>query len=140
MDGDLARALFKQSRLGKWLDLGGDQAVHFSVFAGIGIGVARLHPGIPALALGASAALGVLVCFAFIIRALRQPAAQRGPFLNKLLDATANRDFSILLLALAIFGRMDLFLWLAGIGIHVFWIATSCCKSVALAAMSREAA
>ena len=33
VDGDLARALFKQSRLGKWLDLGGDQVVHFSVFA-----------------------------------------------------------------------------------------------------------
>jgi phosphatidylglycerophosphate synthase len=123
VDGDLARALFKQSRLGKWLDLGGDQIVHFSVFAAIGIGVARLDPSVPALALGSSAALGVLLCFAVIVRAFRQPAAQRGPLLNKLLDATANRDFSVLLLALAIFGRMDLFLWMAGIGIHVFWIA-----------------
>ena len=123
VDGDLARALFKQSRLGKWLDLGGDQVVHFSVFAAIGIGVARIDPSVPALALGASAALGVLLCFAAIVRALRQPAAQRGPLLNKLLDAAANRDFSVLLLALAIFGRMDLFLWMAGIGIHFFWIA-----------------
>lgn len=123
VDGDLARALFKQSRLGKWLDLGGDQIVHVSVFVAIGIGVARLDPTIPALALGASAALGVLLCFALIVRALRQPVAQRLPLLNKLLDATANRDFSVLLLFLAIVGRMDLFLWLAGIGIHVFWMA-----------------
>jgi phosphatidylglycerophosphate synthase len=123
VDGDLARALFKQSRLGKWLDLGGDQVVHFSVFAAIGIGVARIDPSVPALALGASAAVGVLICFAVIVRALRQPVAQRGPLLNKLLDATANRDFSVLLLVLAIFGRMDLFLWMAGIGIHLFWIA-----------------
>ena len=123
VDGDLARALFKQSRLGKWLDLGGDQVVHFSVFAAIGIGVARTDPSVPALALGASAALGVLLCFAVIVRALRQPAAQRGPHLNKLLDATANRDFSVLLLVLALWGRMDLFLWMAGIGIHVFWLA-----------------
>ncbi|MCA1659844.1 MAG: CDP-alcohol phosphatidyltransferase family protein [Verrucomicrobiaceae bacterium] len=122
VDGDLARALFKQSRLGKWLDLGGDQVVHFSVFAAIGIGVARIDPSVPALALGASAALGVLFCFAVIVRALRQPAAQRGPHLNKLLDATANRDFSVLLLVLALWGRMDLFLWMAGIGIHVFWM------------------
>lgn len=122
VDGDLARALFKQSRLGKWLDLGGDQVVHFSVFAGIGIGVAHTDAAVPALALGASAALGVLLCFAVIVRALRQPAAQRGPHLNKLLDATANRDFSVLLLVLAFSGRMDLFLWMAGIGIHVFWI------------------
>ncbi|HEV2840484.1 MAG TPA: CDP-alcohol phosphatidyltransferase family protein [Chthoniobacterales bacterium] len=141
VDGDLARALFKQSRLGKWLDLGGDQVVHFSVFAAIGIGVARVDPSVPALALGASAALGVLLCFALIVRALRQPAALRGPLLNKLLDATANRDFSILLLALAIFGRMDLFLWMAGIGIHVFWIALLALHGGrATSAMSREAA
>lgn len=123
VDGDLARALFKQSRLGKWLDLGGDQIVHVSVFAAIGLGVARLDPTIPARALGASAALGVLLCFAVIVRALRQPSSQRSPLLNKLLDATANRDFSVLLLFLALVGRMDLFLWMAGIGIHVFWIA-----------------
>jgi phosphatidylglycerophosphate synthase len=123
VDGDLARALFKQSRLGKWLDLGGDQVVHFSVFVAIGVGVARTEPSVPALMLGASAALGVLLCFAMIVRALRQPAAQRGPHLNKLLDATANRDFSVLLLVLALCGRMDLFLWMAGIGIHVFWMA-----------------
>lgn len=141
VDGDLARALFKQSSLGKWLDLGGDQVVHFSVFAGIGIGVARLHPSVPALVLGASAALGVLLCFAVIVRALRQPAARRGPLLNKLLDAAANRDFSILLLALAIFGRMDLFLWMAGIGIHLFWIALLALQSGRAApALSREPA
>lgn len=141
VDGDLARALFKQSRLGKWLDLGGDQVVHFSVFAAIGVGVARLDPAVPALALGASAALGVLLCFALIVRAFRQPAALRGPLLNKLLDATANRDFSILLLALAIFGRMDLFLWMVGVGIHVFWIALLALPGGrAPSAMSREAA
>ena len=123
VDGDLARVLFKQSLLGKWLDLGGDQIVHFSVFAAIGLGVARTDPTVPALALGASAALGVLLCFAVIVRALRQLAAQRGPHLNKLLDATANRDFSVLLLALALWGRMDVFLWMVGIGIHVFWMA-----------------
>ena len=121
VDGDLARALFKQSRLGKWLDLAGDQVVHFSVFAAIGLGVARLNPSIPAQALGLSAALGVLLCFAVIVAAMQQPAAQRRPLLNKLLDATANRDFSVLLLLLALCGRMDLFLWMAGIGIHLFW-------------------
>jgi phosphatidylglycerophosphate synthase len=139
VDGDLARALFKQSRLGKWLDLGGDQVVHFSVFAAIGIGVARIDPSVPAIALGASAAVGVLLCFAVIVRALRLPVARRGALLNQLLDATANRDFSVLLLVLAIFGRMDLFLWMVGIGIHVFWIALLAlhCGS-ATPAMSRE--
>jgi hypothetical protein len=65
----------------------------------------------------------VVLCFPVIIRALRRPARERGWLLSKLLDSTANRDFSVLLLALALVGRMDLFLWMAGIGIHIFWIA-----------------
>jgi hypothetical protein len=85
--------------------------------------VARSNPSVPAVALGTSAAIGVLLCFPVIIGALRTPAAERGALLNALLDSTANRDFSVLLLLLAVIGRMDLFLWMAGIGIHVFWIA-----------------
>ena len=123
VDGDLARALFKQSPIGKWLDIGGDQVVHFSVFLGIGVGVARVYPHVPALALGISAAAGVLLCFPVIIRGLRQPAEQRGFLLSKLMDSTANRDFTVLLLALAVAGRMELFLWMAGIGIHLFWVS-----------------
>ena len=123
VDGDLARALFKQSRLGKWLDIGGDQVVHFAVFLGIGMGVARTYPRVPALALGISAAVGVLLSFPVIIRGLRQPAEQRGYVLQKLIDSTANRDFTVLLLLLALVGRVDLLLWMAGVGIHVLWIA-----------------
>ena len=122
VDGDLARALFKQSALGKWLDLGGDQVVHFAVFAGIGIGVARVNPSVPALALGGSAAIGVLLCFAVVVRGMKMPAERRSQLLGKIVDATANRDFSVLLLILALIGKMEWFLWLAGIGIHVFWM------------------
>ena len=135
VDGDLARALFKQSPVGKWLDIGGDQVVHFSVFLGIGIGVARMYPPVPALALGISAAVGVLLCFPVIIRGLQQPAEHRGFLLSRLMDSTANRDFTVLLLALAVAGRMDLFLWMAGVGIHLFWIALL----VLLVASSRRA-
>ena len=141
VDGDLARALHKQSRLGKWLDLGGDQVVHVAVFAALGVGVFRSDPSVPAVALGGSAVVGVLLCFAVILRSLRQPVSHRSPLANKLLDAAANRDFSILLLALAIFDQMDLFLWMAGIGIHVFWITLLALNSGRAApALSREAA
>ena len=122
IDGDLARALFKQSFVGKWLDLAGDQVVHFAVFAGIGIGVARSNPSGPALALGASAAIGVLLCLFVIVRGMQVPADRRSLLFNKLIDAAANRDFSVLLLALALAGKIELFLWLAGIGVHVFWM------------------
>jgi hypothetical protein len=47
----------------------------------------------------------------------------------------------VLLLALAIFDQMDLFLWMAGLGIHLFWIALLALHSGRTApAMSREAA
>ena len=99
VDGDLARVLYKESRLGKWLDLVGDQFVHVAVFAGIGFGVARSNPASPALALAISAALGVVISFAVIVRFMqRRGAAQIFLRLEKLIDATTNRDFSILVL------------------------------------------
>jgi phosphatidylglycerophosphate synthase len=122
VDGDLARALFKQSFTGKWLDLVGDQIVHFAVFLGIGIGVARQNPTTPALILGVSAAVGVVLCLLVILRGMDMPADHRSLF-GKLVDATANRDFSALLLLLALIGKMQWFLWMAGIGIHLFWFA-----------------
>jgi phosphatidylglycerophosphate synthase len=122
VDGDLARALFKQSFTGKWLDLIGDQVVHFAVFMGIGVGVARQNPSVPALTLGASAAIGVVFCLLVILRGMNMPSDHRSLF-GKLMDAAANRDFSALLLLLALVGRMEWFLWMAGIGIHLFWLA-----------------
>ena len=122
VDGDLARALFKQSFMGKWLDLVGDQIVHLAVFLGIGIGVARTNPATPALLLGISAAIGVIFCLLVLLRGMRIASDPRYLF-SKLVNAAANRDFSLLLLILALFGKMELFLWMAGIGIHLFWLA-----------------
>ena len=122
VDGDLARALFKQSFMGKWLDLVGDQIVHLAVFLGIGIGVARTNPTTPALLLGISAAIGVVFCLLVLLRGMRIESDRRFLF-SKLVDAAANRDFSLLLLILALLGKMELFLWMAGIGIHLFWLA-----------------
>jgi len=126
VDGDLARALYKESRLGKWLDLVGDQVVHVAVFAGIGFGVASSDPTSPALALGISAVLGTIISFAVIVRLMQRKNAGRSSILEKLIDAATNRDFSLLVLLLATVGRLDLFLWMAGIGVHLFWIIAFC--------------
>lgn len=120
VDGDLARVRLQQSEFGKWLDLVGDQVVHFSVFFGIGLGVMRTGSGTPALSLGMSAAVGVLISFAVIVRASSR--AKNNSRVEKLIDATTNRDFSVLLLILAFVGKIDLFLWLAGLGVHLFWM------------------
>jgi phosphatidylglycerophosphate synthase len=126
VDGELARVLFKESCFGKWLDLAGDQVVHLAVFSGISLGLARSDPETPALALGISAALGVIISFVVIVRFMQQKGMRKSSRLEKLIDATTNRDFSILVLILAIAGQLDLFLWIAGIGVHLFWI-TACC-------------
>ena len=122
VDGELARVLFKESRFGKWLDLAGDQVVHLTVFTGIALGLARSDPTSPALALGISAALGVIISFVVIVRFMQRKGVRKSSRLEKLIDATTNRDFSILVLILAIAGQLDLFLWMAGIGVHLFWI------------------
>ena len=120
VDGDLARALYKESRFGKWLDLVGDQFVHVVVFSSISFALARTDPA--ALALGISAVLGTVISFAVIVRFRQRKNGRKSSGVEQLIDVTTNRDFSLLVLLLAIAGKLDLFLWMAGIGVHFFWI------------------
>lgn len=122
VDGDLARMLFKESPLGKWLDLAGDQVVHVSVFAAIALGLMRNGASPFAAWLGAGAVLGALLSFVVVLRGMRQPANDRSPLLQKMIDSVTNRDFSVLVLALACGNRLEWFLWLSAIGSHVFWL------------------
>lgn len=121
VDGDVARAVFKESPLGKWLDIVGDQVVHASVFIGIAVGLWRASAAAPFLWLGGSAVLGGLIAFVVVLRGMRQPGGADGR-LQKLIDGATNRDFSVLVLILAIVDRLGWFLWLAAIGSHLFWI------------------
>ncbi len=123
VDGDLARVLFKESRLGKWLDLAGDQVVHVAIFAAIAAGLARRGDAPWAAWLGASAVLGAVLSFGAVLQGMRRAAQGRSRRMQKLIDAVTNRDFSVLLLLLACFDRLEWFLWLCAIGSHVFWMA-----------------
>lgn len=122
IDGDLARALYKQSSLGKWLDIVGDQVVHMAVFVGIGVGLWRAGATAPVMLLGTVAAAGVVLSFLVVLRTLLKPGLRGDSRLQKLIDATTNRDFSVLLFLFALFGVLDWFLWLAAVGSHVFWL------------------
>lgn len=127
VDGDLARVLFKESRLGKWLDLGGDQVVHISVFACLGVGLARAGSQAPVAVLGFLAAAGVLIAFLVVLHGLHGSRARPGGgTLQRLVNATTNRDFSVLLTLLACVQRLEWFLWLAAAGVHVFWVTALC--------------
>ncbi len=121
MDGDVARVALKESRLGKWLDIVGDQVVHIGVFIGVTTGVVR-SGGTAAMGwLGALAVVGAAMSFWMVLRGMKRPET-RGSWLQQVLNAATNRDFSVLVLALAVAGRLDWFLWMAGVGSHVFWL------------------
>jgi phosphatidylglycerophosphate synthase len=122
VDGELARVLFKESRWGKWLDIVGDQVVHMSVFASIGVGLYRSASGEPVIALATSAVIGVIISFIVVMMGRLQPEAQRNPRLQRWIDATTNRDFSVLLILLALVGKLSWFLWMTAIGVHLFWL------------------
>lgn len=121
VDGDVARVAYKESVLGKWLDIVGDQVVHVTVFVGVGVGLSRAGFEGPALALGISAGIGVIVSFAVILRGM-SPQHRHNHRMQELIDKTTNRDFSVLLLFLAAGNHLWLFLWMVGIGVHVFWL------------------
>lgn len=121
VDGDVARSVFKESPLGKWLDLIGDQVVHAAVFAGIAVGLWRSGLDGPFLWLGGSAVLGGLIAFVVVVRGMTKKG-EPNRRLQKLIDGATSRDFSVLVLALACLNHLEWFLWMAAIGSHAFWV------------------
>jgi phosphatidylglycerophosphate synthase len=122
VDGDLARILFKESRFGKWLDLAGDQLVHVSVFGGIALGILKTDADSNAQWLALSAVTGALISFAVVVRGMGREASQNQA-LQRLVDRATNRDFSVLVLLLACLQQLKVFLWMAAVGSHLFWVA-----------------
>lgn len=123
MDGDVARMAFKESPLGKWLDIVGDQVVHAAIFIGVGVGLAAADSPAPVGWLAASAVAGALISFGVILRGLLGSAAKSNRRLQAFIDGATNRDFSVLVLALAVLQKLEWFLWMAAIGSHLFWMA-----------------
>lgn len=123
VDGEIARVLFKESPLGKWLDISLDNLVHIAIFVAIAFHCARRGVAAPLGALAASACAGALLSFVVVVRGMRLSAEQRDPRVAAIVDRLTNRDFSVIVVALALAGRLEWFLWAAGTLVHVFWAA-----------------
>ena len=121
VDGDIARVVFKESPIGKWLDLGLDQVVHVAVFATLAVGLHRAGIDAPVVALGISAVVGAVISFPVVVRARRLATAE-DTRLEKFIDAASTRDFTALILFLSVIGHLEWFLWLTGITVHLFWV------------------
>ncbi len=121
-DGEIARLKFMVSEWGGKLDLVADNIVHCFVFYSIGMGLLS-STGDPVYKyLGIVAVLGSLVSFILLSETIlwKKSEASKGslskPSKKNFTDQLANRDFTYLLFALALFGRLDAFIFLTALG------------------------
>jgi 1L-myo-inositol 1-phosphate cytidylyltransferase / CDP-L-myo-inositol myo-inositolphosphotransferase len=131
-DGELARLKFQQSRWGGVLDFWGDNVVHTVIFGCMGVGWSLAAGAIWPLWLGAGAVLGTLGSAGFVYwRLIRSKDGGDTLFtsvsdaperpLTRLLDSASRRDFIYLVILLALFGRSNWFLVMAGIGAPIYF-------------------
>ncbi len=136
VDGEVARARLEQSPAGARLDVVGDYVVHLAVFAGLATGLLRqgLPPGggRAALALVAGVGAAMLVMHVLFVRpALRQGDLHWGgggssagdTAIADVAEKLASRDYTYLLLVLALLGHLEWFLYAAAVGSWVFVVA-----------------
>ena len=129
-DGEVARLTFTESPFGAWLDIVMDNVVHMAIFAGIAVGsylrVAGSDGAWVPLALGSAAVLGNGLSFWLVTRAQKIKSASgwktpvQTAWSDFMLKNVASRDFSVIVLIFAVFGKIDWFLWIAAIGSAVF--------------------
>lgn len=130
-DGEVARLKFQESFFGYVFDVTTDNLVHVAIFVGLGVGLYRAAPDgnliwLVALLVGgfACSTAATLLTLARKPTVTDAPArSRRGKLRQRLLhgfEALMNRDFAYILLALALIGRLDWFLWGAAFGTYAY--------------------
>jgi phosphatidylglycerophosphate synthase len=130
-DGEVARLKFQESRFGYLFDVATDNVVHVAIFVGLGLGIYRTAPDgylpwLVALGVGGFAAAAAATMLTLVRNPPAQtapPRSRRGKLRQRLLrgfEALMNRDFAYGLLALALIGRLDWFLWGAAFGTYAY--------------------
>jgi len=145
-DGEVARLKFQFSKFGSWLDVVTDNIVTIAVFVAVARSVYVRYGTSLGLTLGALMVTGVLMCIAVVfgmakLQERRRPGeastlsvtnrlsstdqgkvAKQSTLVEAVINEATSRDFSVLVVACALTGRLEWFAWLAAIGSHVFWI------------------
>jgi phosphatidylglycerophosphate synthase len=120
-DGEIARLRFLESTGGYYLDIACDNIVHVAVFAGIAWASYRELGQIDMLLLGSLAAFGTIMSFVVVLATRHGRAREPSAIPERLIDALANRDFSLILVICALTGSLQWFLWTLAIGVNLFW-------------------
>ena len=124
-DGEVARLKFLESPFGEQLDFVLDNVVHVALFAGMAWGAYQAGWGRWALVLGGLAIFGNVAAFGVVQWAMRvrmQADPANAARIDRILNRLASRDFSVLILLLALLGHSDWFLVLAACGSNIFWL------------------
>ena len=128
VDGEIARVKMLESPFGEWLDITLDTVVHIAIFIGVGVAVWKQVGLAAAPLLGGLLAAAALISFPLVTLAERTETRgqARGGWedvwLAKLVGGLASRDYSLLILASAVAGKLDWFLWTAAVGAQAFWL------------------
>ena len=123
-DGDVARLKFMESDFGETLDTTCDNIINVFIFTGMMIGTARSQGMISALVPFSLLVIGGTLIFVLIYF----PKGGKGNFFKDtwiygVIQVLASRNFIYIILVFAVFGRVDWFLWVAGIGSNLFALA-----------------
>ena len=147
-DGEVARLKFQESRLGGILDVVADGLVTAAGFFGIGLGVSHQSSESLYALLGAIAGGGTLACTGLLFLLTHRSGDFCGSFrsfspfkgtlatddrvptrflrgLTRALDSLSRRDYTYLVLLLALVGYLSYFLWMASVGIVVYFLGLS---------------
>jgi phosphatidylglycerophosphate synthase len=131
-DGELARLKFEESRWGGVLDFWGDNVVHVVIFACMGVGWSLAAASGWPLLPGATAVLGTVGSASLVYFRLMRGKNDGGALftsvsaepdnpLSRELDSASRRDFIYLVLVLALAGKSNWFLVLAGLGAPIYF-------------------
>jgi 1L-myo-inositol 1-phosphate cytidylyltransferase / CDP-L-myo-inositol myo-inositolphosphotransferase len=120
-DGEVARLKFMESTSGYYLDIACDNLVHIAVFAGIAWGSYQDLGQTSSLLLGGLAAFGTTMAFLVVLTTRHGRPRMASATLDRLIDALANRDFSLMLVVCALTGTLQWFLWALAVGVNLFW-------------------
>jgi phosphatidylglycerophosphate synthase len=134
VDGEIARLKMQESPLGAWIDSMADNVVQAAILFVLSVRLQRSTGHWGFVALGTVGAVGILVTGVtvthFLVRDKGLRLADAGERwmgslglrrLAATLEETANRDpFTLALLAAVLFNRVDLFLWVAALGVYAY--------------------